>query len=72
VVDRKAVSAEMAESRKFSADDFYRFRRWLMEKEYAAKTVEAVLVLTKQVFKWGWRQSHLRDYRLASASLPKA
>ncbi len=59
-------------ARRFSADDLYRFRQWLIKKEYAAKTVEAVLVLTKQVFKWGWRQSVLRDYRLASVSLPKA
>ena len=59
-------------ARRFSADDLYRFRQWLVEKDYAAKTVEAVLVLTKQVFKWGWRQSVLRDYRLASVSLPKA
>ncbi len=59
-------------ARRFSTDDVYRFRQWLIKKEYAAKTIDAVLVLTKQVFKWGWRQSVLRDYRLASASLPKA
>lgn len=59
-------------ARRFSADDLYRFRNWLNEKNYAAKTVDAALVLTKQVFKWGWRQSVLRDYRLASATLPKA
>ena len=59
-------------ARRFSADDLFRFRQWLVKKDYAAKTVEAALVLTKQVFKWGWRQSVLRDYRLASVSLPKA
>ncbi len=59
-------------ARRFSADDLFRFRQWLIKKDYAAKTVEAVLVLTKQVFKWGWRQTILRDYRLAAVSLPKA
>ena len=59
-------------ARRFSADDLFRFRQWLIKKDYAAKTVEAALVLTKQVFKWGWRQAVLRDYRLASVSLPKA
>ncbi|OWY64939.1 hypothetical protein B7486_44640, partial [cyanobacterium TDX16] len=59
-------------ARRFSADDLFRFRQWLIKKDYAAKTVEAALVLTKQVFKWGWRQTILRDYRLAAVSLPKA
>ena len=29
-------------------------------------------MLTKQVFKWAWRQKRLRDYALAAVSLPKA
>jgi site-specific recombinase XerD len=59
-------------ARTFTADDLYRFRKWLADKEYAPKTIDAVLVLTKQTFKWAWRQEHLRDYRLASVTLPKA
>ncbi len=59
-------------ARTFSGDDLYRFRKWLADKEYAPKTIDAVLVLTKQAFKWAWRQEHLRDYRLASVTLPKA
>ena len=59
-------------ARRFGEQDFFRFRRWLVEQEYAAKTVEAALILTKQVFKWAWRQHILRDYSLASASLGKA
>ncbi len=59
-------------ARRFSEEDFFRFRRWLVEQEYAAKTVGAALILTKQVFKWTWRQHILRDYSLASASFSKA
>lgn len=59
-------------ARTFTADDLYRFRKWLADREYAPKTIDAALVLTKQAFKWAWRQEHLRDYRLASVTLPKA
>ncbi len=59
-------------ARRFSADDLYRFKQWLAGQDYADKSVEAALVLTKQVFKWAWRQQVLRDYRLAAVSLPKA
>jgi len=70
----KAFCAEdgIALARTFAGDDLYRFRKWLADKEYAPKTIDAVLVLTKQAFKWAWRQEHLRDYRLASVTLPKA
>jgi len=64
--------ARITLARRFSADDLYRFRSRLFDKNFAPKTVDGALVLTKQVFKWGWRQSVLRDYRLASATLPKA
>lgn len=59
-------------ARRFIEDDLYRFRRWLADKDYAPKTIEGILILTKQVFKWGWRQRQLQEYRLASATVAKA
>ncbi len=34
--------------------------------------MQGAVVLTKQAFKWGWRQCLLREYRLASVSFPQA
>ncbi|MFO0971867.1 MAG: tyrosine-type recombinase/integrase [Phycisphaerae bacterium] len=53
-------------------DDLFAFRKWLFDQGYAPKTVDAILVLTKQAFKWAWRHTLTRDYRLAAVSLPKA
>ncbi len=71
-VVQKQYAEGITLARTFSGDDLYHFRKWLADKEYAPKTIDAVLVLTKQAFKWAWRQEHLRDYRLASVTLPKA
>ena len=64
-------------ARRFSETNLCEYRKWLQEgnyksKYYADKSVEAAVVLVKQMFKWAWRQGHLRDYRLAGASFPKA
>ncbi len=59
-------------ARRFSADDLFRLRQWLIKQDYAAKTVQGAVVLAQQAFKWAWRQSVLPQYRLASVSLPKA
>jgi len=59
-------------ARRFSETDLYRYREWLVGREYADKTVQGALVLAKQLFKWAWRQGMLRDYRLAAATFAKA
>ncbi len=59
-------------ARRFTENDLYRFRQHLVDAGYADKTVQGVLVLTKQLFKWAWRQRLLPDYRLEAASFPKA
>ena len=59
-------------ARGFLEENLYRFRRWLHDQGYAAKTVEGAVVLAKQIFKWAWRQRILPDYRLAAATFPKA
>lgn len=64
--------ASITLARRFSADDLFRFRQWLIKADYAAKTVQGAVVLAQQAFKWAWRQSVLPQYRLASVSLPKA
>lgn len=69
---RYAKEKSITLARRFSADDLFAFRKWLIDQDYAPKTVDAILVLTKQAFKWAWRQNLTRDYRLAAASLPKA
>ncbi len=43
-----------------------------VDQDYADKTVEAAVVLVKQMFKWAWRQKLLREYRLVGVSFPKA
>ena len=66
------LQANIRLARRFSEDHLYCYRAWLKKQNYADKTVEAAVVLVKQVFKWAWRQGLLRDYRLAGASFPKA
>jgi integrase len=58
--------------RHFTQDRLYGFRQWLIENDYADKTVQGAIVLTKQIFKWAWRQGLIRDYKFASVSFPKA
>src|SRR5699024_9052659 len=38
---------------RFGREQFYDYREWLVEQEYADKTVYGALTLCKQVFKWG-------------------
>ena len=59
-------------AKRFSENHLFRYRKWLKEEGYADKTVEAASILAKQMFKWAWRQGLLADYRLVSASFPKA
>ena len=44
----------------------------LVEKGYADKTVYGALTLAKQVFKWGFQEGRLREYRLGAARIAKA
>ncbi len=64
--------AKLCLARRFSETDLYRYREWLVGRQYADKTVQGALVLAKQLFKWAWRQGTLRDYRLAAATFQKA
>ncbi len=57
---------------QFTENHLFKYRKWLKERGYADKTVEAASVLAKQLFKWAWRQRLLTDYHLVSASFPKA
>ena len=57
---------------QFSENDIYEFRQYLFDLDYADKTIQGVLILTKQMFKWAWRQGLIREYRLAAVSFPKA
>jgi integrase/recombinase XerD len=59
-------------ARLFTGDDLYRFHQWLRDQEYADKTALGAVIVTKQAFKWAWRQQLLRDYRLAAASFSQA
>ena len=64
-------------ARRFSETNLCEYRKWLQDgcykdKCYADKTVEAAVILVKQMFKWAWRQGYIRDYRLTGASFPKA
>ena len=59
-------------TRHFTQDHLYGFRQWLLENDYADKTIQGAVVLAKQIFKWGWRQGLIRDYKFASVSFPKA
>ena len=59
-------------ARLFGEEDLFRYRQWLMDQDYAPKTVQGAVVLAQQVFKWAWRRKILRDYPLVGVSLPKA
>lgn len=59
-------------ARNFTENDLYLFRQFLVEKDYADKTVQGAVFLAKQIFKWAWRQNILQNYRLEAASFPKA
>jgi len=64
-------------SRRFSEYHLCQYRKWLKEgnynnKFYADKSIEAAIVLVKQMFKWAWRQRLIKDYRLSAVSFPKA
>ena len=57
---------------RFNRELFFKFRGWLVEREYADKTVYGVLTVTKQVFKWAYQEGHLREYKLVNAKVAKA
>jgi len=59
-------------TRHLNQNHLYGFRQWLQKKDYADKTVQGAIILTKQIFKWGWRHGLLKDYKFASVSFPKA
>jgi integrase len=51
---------------------FYRYREWLVNKNYQPKTVYGALTICKQVFKWGHAEGHLKEYRLVNTKLAEA
>eukprot|EP00752_Nemacystus_decipiens_P013681 g12134.t1 len=57
---------------RFNRDLFFKYRTWLVDQEYADKTVYGALILTKQVFKWGYQEGQLREYKLVNAKVAKA
>ncbi len=57
---------------RFGRETFFEYRQWLVEKGYADKTVYGALTLAKQVFKWGFQEGRLREYRLGAARIAKA
>ena len=59
-------------TRHFTQNHLYGLRQWLLNNDYANKTIQGAIVLTKQIFKWAWRQGLIRDYKFASVSFPKA
>ena len=59
-------------ARQFSEKDLYAYRQYLIEKDYADKTVQGAIVLAKQTFKWGWRQKLILAYNFETVSFPKA
>jgi hypothetical protein len=66
------VHADIRLGRDFTETHLCLYRKWLEERGHADKTVEAAIVLAKQVFKWTWRQRLLNDYRFSGTSFPKA
>ena len=66
------TSKKIRLARQFSENDLYLYRQYLVDKEYADKTVQGAIILAKQLFKWAWRQGILQRYRLEAASFPKA
>lgn len=59
-------------AKQFSENDLYSYRQYLIGKNYADKTVEVAIMITKQMFKWGWRQKLIVNYNLEALSFPKA
>jgi len=57
---------------RFGREVFFKYRSWLAEQGYADKTVYGALILAKQVFKWGYQEGKLREYKLANAKAAKA
>ncbi len=57
---------------RFGREAFYVYRQWLAERGYADKTIYGALTLAKQVFKWGFQEGRLREYRLGAARIAKA
>jgi hypothetical protein len=49
---------------RFDRESFFAYRQWLVDNGYADKTVYGALTLAKQVFKWGFHEGRLREYRL--------
>ena len=56
----------------FSREALFAYRQWLDERGCADKTIYGALTLAKQVFKWGFQEGRLREYRLGSAKIAKA
>jgi len=59
-------------ARAFMENDLYLYRKYLVERGYADKTVQGAIVIAKQIFKWAWRQGLLQTYKLDAATFPKA
>ena len=57
---------------RFSREAFFAYRQWLADQDYADKTIYGALTLAKQVFKWGFQEGKLREYRLDAARIAKA
>lgn len=57
---------------RFGRELFYRYREWLVAKEYQPKTVYAALMICKQVFKWGHAEGKVRENRLVGTKLAVA
>jgi len=57
---------------RFNRELFFKYRTWLVDQEYADKTVYGALTLAKQVFKWGYQEGQLREYKLVNAKVAKA
>lgn len=66
------TEAKIERASAFEEDAFLKYRAWLQERRFAAKTIYGALALAKQVLKWGWRKKLLPTYPLADVSLPKA
>lgn len=57
---------------RFGREAFYRYREWLVKKEYQPKTIYGAMTVCKQVFKWGHAEGRLKEYRLINTKLSKA
>jgi hypothetical protein len=65
-------ATERTQAIRFGRDDVYAFREWLVKQGYAAKTIYGVLIVAKQVFKWGNDEGKIPAYTLGSAKVAKA